>query len=80
MTLPVLSEREVRNILATKKLCPQCQGVCRVVVNVATRIYRCGYYTAAVRCPLCGGTGLVSTITVNDRLSAAAGDARKEAL
>jgi hypothetical protein len=74
MTLPVFSDTEVRNIRATKKVCSQCKGVRRVVINVPTNMYRCGYYTAAVLCTLCGGTGLTDHITVADQKTAAAGE------
>jgi hypothetical protein len=71
MTRPVFSETEVRHISATKKICSLCKGLRRVVINVPTNLYRCGYYTAAVRCTLCGGTGLTNHITVTDGKTAA---------
>lgn len=73
MTLPVFSDTEVRHIRATKKVCSMCKGVRFVVVNVPTTLYLCGYYTAAVKCLLCGGTGLTDHITVVDQKTAAAG-------
>lgn len=74
MTLPVFSEREVRNIRATKKVCTRCEGLRVVVVNQLSNLYRCGYVTFAETCPLCQGYGLITAITMEDRLMAAAGD------
>lgn len=66
-TLPLHPEARV--------ICPNCDGRGKVVAEVLSRMYPCGYTTAVIRCAECQGMGLVPAKRTPDKKSVAAGDA-----
>ena len=59
---------------ATNK-CLDCKGIGLKVREVPTKLYTCGFYTAAYPCPTCLGTGRIMPVSLQDSKTASTGDA-----